>query len=78
MGEWNQFLIRDPKACSGTLCAAGTRIPVTVILDNLAAGSSHSEILFSYPTLKEEHVQAALKYAAELVREETMIPLRAS
>ena len=48
---------------------------MTVILDSLAEGSSRDEILASYPTLRPEHIDAALGYAAELAREEQLIPL---
>ena len=49
---------------------------VTNILDSLAEGASRAEILRSYPTLKREHIQAALAYAAELAHEEYLSPLR--
>jgi uncharacterized protein (DUF433 family) len=42
---------------------------VSVVLDNVAAGIPRSEILASYPSLKPEDLEAALAYAAELVRE---------
>jgi len=42
---------------------------VSVILDNLAAGATHEEILNSYPSIQEPDIQAALAYAAELARE---------
>jgi uncharacterized protein (DUF433 family) len=42
---------------------------VSVILDNIAAGVDRSEILASYPTLQPADIDAALSYAAELVRE---------
>lgn len=44
---------------------------VSVILDNLAAGVAHEEILGSYPSVQERDIQAALAYAAELAREGT-------
>jgi uncharacterized protein (DUF433 family) len=66
----------DPEICGGDLCARGTRIPVTVILDNLAEGSSRDDILRSYPSLRPEHIDAALAYAAELAHEEQLIPLQ--
>lgn len=44
-------------------------MPVSVVLDNLAAGLTVGEILRSYPSLSEEAVQAAIAYAAELARE---------
>jgi uncharacterized protein (DUF433 family) len=46
---------------------------VSVILDNLAAGLSHDEILKSYPSLSEEDIQAAISYAAELARERIIV-----
>jgi uncharacterized protein (DUF433 family) len=78
MGDWQQLLDRDPQICGGELCAKGTRIPVTVILDSLAEGSTVEAILKSYPSLRPEHVQASLAYAAELAHEERLLPLRAS
>jgi uncharacterized protein (DUF433 family) len=72
---WEEHLSRDPVVCGGDLCARGTRVPVTVILDNLAAGLSSAEIIESYPTLRPAHIEAALGYAAELAREEQLIPL---
>lgn len=42
---------------------------VSVILDNVAAGATRAEILASYPSLQPEDIDAALAYAAELVRE---------
>jgi len=76
MVAWQDFLGGNPEVCGGEICAAGTRIPVTVILDNLAEGSSREEILRSYPSLRVEHLDAALAYAAELAHEECLVPLR--
>ncbi len=59
----------DPQVCHGKACIKGTRIMVSVILDNLAAGISPEEILKSYPTLSSEDIQAAIAYAAELAKE---------
>jgi uncharacterized protein (DUF433 family) len=74
---WQDFLTSNPRVCGGEICAAGTRIPVTVILDNLAEGSTKEDILSSYPSLRAEHVDAALAYAAELAHEERLVPIRA-
>ena len=68
----------DPKVCHGKPCIRGTRIMVSVILDNLAEGRSAQEIVRDYPPLKSEDVNAAIAYAAELTNEEEMLPLRAS
>ena len=76
MVAWQEHLSNNSKVCGGELCASGTRVPVTVILDSLAEGSSKEEILASYPTLRAAHIDAALAYAAELAHEEKLIPLR--
>ena len=76
MRNWRQYLATDPGVCGGEICASGTRIPVTVILDSLAEGAAREEILHSYPALRHEHIEAALQYAAELAHEESLFPLR--
>jgi len=75
MVEWQKYLTRNRKVCHGQLCAKGTRVLVTCILDSLAEGAMPEEILRSYPSLKPEHIQAANAYAAELAREEALLPL---
>jgi uncharacterized protein (DUF433 family) len=76
MVGWQNFFESKPDVCGGEVCAAGTRIPVTVILDSLAEGSTKEEILRSYPSLKPEHIDAALAYAAELAHDERLVPIR--
>ena len=77
MIDWRKYLVSDPLICQGQLCAKGTRVFVTNILDSLAEGASREEILRSYPSLKPEHIDAAIAYAAELAHEESLLPLRA-
>lgn len=67
--EWRNRISTEPLVCHGKACIKGTRIMVSVILDNLAASVSQEEILKSYPTLTDEDIQAAIAYAAELARE---------
>lgn len=67
--NWQDYIVVDPAICHGKACIKGTRIMVSVILDNLAAGLSVDEVLRSYPSLSREAVQAAIIYAAELARE---------
>lgn len=66
----------DPRICHGKPCIKGTRIMVSVILDNLAAGMTPEEIVDEHPPLTLEDIQAAIAYAAELTREEELVPLR--
>ncbi|MCB9770227.1 MAG: DUF433 domain-containing protein [Candidatus Omnitrophica bacterium] len=66
---WKDRISTDPNICHGKACVKGTRVMVSVVLDNLAAGVSEEEILKSYPSLKAEDIRAAMAYAAELTRE---------
>ena len=70
--NWQERISVDPSICHGRACIKGTRIMVSVVLDNLAAGVPTEELLKSYPTLTAEDIQAALDYAAELARERTV------
>lgn len=67
--KWQDYVSVDPAVCHGRACIKGTRIMVSVVLDNLAAGLAPDEILRSYPSLTREAVLAAIAYAAELGRE---------
>jgi uncharacterized protein (DUF433 family) len=70
--NWRKYITVDPMVCHGQACIQGTRIPASVVLDNLASGLSANEILKSYPTLSPEAIQAAVAYAAELARERVL------
>jgi len=72
--NWRERITVDPLICHGKACIKGTRIMVSVILDNLAEGVSEMEILKSYPSLTLEDIKAAIAYAAELSRER-LVPL---
>lgn len=65
MIEWREYLTSDPKTLHGQLRAKGTRVMVTVILDSLAEGATNEQILASYPTLKPEHINAAVAFRSE-------------
>ena len=67
--DWREYITVDPQVCHGQACIAGTRIMVSVVLDNLAAGLTPDEIVNSYPSVSREAVQAALIYASDLARE---------
>ena len=76
MSNWEQRVVSDPQVCHGKPCVRGTRIMVSVILDNLADGLSPDEIVAEYPPLTLDDVRAAIAYAATLTREEELVPLR--
>lgn len=67
--DWREHITVDQDVCHGKPCIKGTRVMVSVILDNLAAGQTTGEILESYPSVGLEDVQAAIAYAADLARE---------
>ena len=67
--RWQAHITVDPAVCHGRASIKGTRIMVSVVLDNLAAGLTSEEIVRSYRSLSHEAVQAAIAYAAELGRE---------
>jgi uncharacterized protein (DUF433 family) len=66
--EWRERISVDPEICHGRACIRGTRVMVSVVLDNLAAGESPEAIARDYHVSVED-VRAALQYAGELARE---------
>jgi uncharacterized protein (DUF433 family) len=76
MQDWRERISVNPAVCHGRACIRGTRVTVSAIVDNVAAGISRDEILHSYPALQTPDIDAALAYAAELAREGTVdLPL---
>jgi uncharacterized protein (DUF433 family) len=71
--DWTGRIQSKADVCHGKPCIRGTRIMVSVILDNLAEGLSPEEIVEEYPPLTLEDVRAAISYAATLTREEEMV-----
>jgi uncharacterized protein (DUF433 family) len=67
--RWQDHIVSTPDTLHGCPRFRGTRIPVSTVLDNLAAGETREELQRQYPTLPKEAVPAALAYAAELARE---------
>jgi uncharacterized protein (DUF433 family) len=60
----------DPKIMAGRACIRGMRVPVSVIVSQIAHGASADEIRIGYPDLEREDIQQAIEYAAWLTREE--------
>lgn len=58
----------NPNVCHGKPTIRNKRYPVELILDLLASGMTHEEILADYPTLEEADILACLAYAAKLTR----------
>ncbi len=65
-------IVTDPKICSGKPCIKGTRIPVHIILDLLAAGENFDGIKKAYPNITDDDIKACLNYAAMLAKPGTV------
>jgi uncharacterized protein (DUF433 family) len=72
---WQESISVDPLLCHGRACVMGSRVLVSVVLDSLAAGVSREEILRSYPSLRDQDIDACIAYAAELTRER-IVPMQ--
>ena len=62
----------DPEILGGRACIRGMRIPVSVVVSQVANGASYDEILEGYPDLDREDIEQALNYAAWLTREQVI------
>jgi len=63
-------VVSDPDVIHGQARMDGTRIPVSLVLEAVAAGCDEADLRRDYPSLPEGSVAAALRYASELAREE--------
>lgn len=72
---WKDRVSIDPQVRHGEPCVRGTRVPIAVIVGSLADGLSEEEIRREYPQLTPDDIRAALAYAAEALRFETVAPL---
>jgi uncharacterized protein (DUF433 family) len=75
--RWQERIVITPDLHHGDPCIKGTRIPVATIVGSLADGMTPQEIQAAYPQLTLEDVQAALSYAAEMMRQDILVPLLA-
>ena len=70
MPEYRKWITSDPNVLFGKPAIKGTRIPVELILDELAGGTTIDEIIEAYPRLSYEAIFAALAFAADTLRAE--------
>jgi uncharacterized protein (DUF433 family) len=73
---WQDRIVADSTILTGKPVVRGTRISVELVVDLLAAGWSHSQILDSYPHLTDVDIRACLSYASELLREERVLSIK--
>jgi len=67
--EWRERIAGDPKVLMGKPVIKGTRISVELIIDLIANGWSHEEILRNYPHVSAEDIAACLHYAQDVVKD---------
>ena len=70
MNKLTERIVSDPSVCSGKPCIKGTRIPVHIMLDLLAAGENFDGVKRAYPGINDEDIRACLSYASVLADEE--------
>jgi uncharacterized protein (DUF433 family) len=70
---WKNYINSDPKILIGNPVIKGTRIPVDLLLEKLAAGNSQTDLLKAYPRLTKKVIQACLFYAADIAKHKKVI-----
>jgi uncharacterized protein (DUF433 family) len=73
--NWQDRIVVDPAVLVGKPVIRGTRLAVEFLLDLLAEGWTHQQVLENYPQLSHEDIQAALHYAAEALKEQQVFRL---
>lgn len=74
--RWQEHIVATADTLHGWPRFRNTRIPVSVVLDNLAGGTTPEELFANYPGLPKEAIPAALAYAADLARD-SVVPVTA-
>ncbi|OPZ28465.1 MAG: hypothetical protein BWZ02_01293 [Lentisphaerae bacterium ADurb.BinA184] len=72
--HYDDYIVRNPQVCAGEPTLRGTRVTLRTVLASLAEGASTAEILQDFPTLTEEHVRAAIAFAATAAEEDLPVP----
>ena len=75
MKSYNRLIVSDPDIMMGKPVVAGTRITVELILEKLAAGEEIAQIINAHPQLTLKAIQAALSFAAEVLKADVVYPV---
>ena len=75
MLNYREWITSNPNVLFGKPAIKGTRIPVELVLDELAGGLTIEEVIEAYPRLTHEAIYAALAFAADTIRAEVVYPL---
>lgn len=73
--DWQDRITLDPRVLVGKPIIKGTRLAVAFLVELLAEGWTREQVLENYPQLTDDDIQAALHYAAETLKAETVHPL---
>ncbi len=73
--DWRKYIYSDIKIMMGKPVIIGTRIPVELILEKVAAGETFEQILEAHPRLTNEAIRAAIAFAAEALRADVIYPI---
>jgi uncharacterized protein (DUF433 family) len=73
---WTDYIYADPKVQGGKPVMRDTRLAVDFVLGLLAEGWSREQLRTNYPQLTDDALRAVFAYAAEVLREQTMLPVR--
>ena len=75
--EWHDRIIMDPGVLTGKPIVKGTRISVELVIDLLARGWSHEQVIEQYDHLTTDDIQACLAYASAMLKSEKLFPISA-
>jgi uncharacterized protein (DUF433 family) len=68
--NWHDYIVRDPKICGGLPTMKGTRVLLRQVLADVAVGRGTREITEAYPSLKPDHIKAAIAFAASSAKDD--------
>ncbi|MCW5922727.1 MAG: DUF433 domain-containing protein [Saprospiraceae bacterium] len=75
--HWQDYITSDSDILFGKPVVKGTRVPVHLILEKLGKGETIADLLLAYPRVSEQAIQACLIFAAETVKNETVVSVAA-
>ena len=76
--SWRGMIDSDPKVMLGKPVITGTRITVEQILEKLASGETIDQIIAAHPRVTEQGIRAALSFAADCLRDESVYPIESA
>jgi uncharacterized protein (DUF433 family) len=72
--NYRDYVVRDPQVSGGALVFKGTRVLLRTVLASLADGDSFDDLRRAFPSLTEEHLRAAVAFAATSALEDQPVP----